>query len=326
MANFLQDDKFITVSFETANNNMNSACAVAIAVIENLKIVNTQHHLIKPPNMQFSMRNVKSHKITPEMVENEPEFPTVFAKIAKYFNCEYLVLAYNSDINMKILASCLCTYGLKVSFMPFCDIVNVSKNYRKISYKKLLKLAESLNVLPSKNEHKALSEVITSAEIVIEVVKKLRYMSLIDFIKHNDCPLNNILYIEPDVYNDVPEDFKPYIQKNAKNSNSQTTKSKIIVQEQNKKHIFYNKVFVFTGETQELTKMEAMKRISELGGVIKGSITSETDYLLVGKQDPELVFDDGLSLKEKKAEQLIKEGKNIAVLNESKFLELLTKY
>jgi DNA polymerase-3 subunit epsilon len=66
-----------------------------------------------------------------------------------------------------------------------------------------------------------------------------------------------------------------------------------------------------------------MQKIVNVGGIVKSSVSSKTDYLVVGKQDKALVGDDGLSSKEEKAYELISSGSSIKILNEEQFSLLL---
>ena len=59
---------FIAIDFETATGHRDSACAIGIAVVEDLKVVDTFYSLIQPPGLLFHPGNVRIHGITPKTV------------------------------------------------------------------------------------------------------------------------------------------------------------------------------------------------------------------------------------------------------------------
>ena len=82
---------------------------------------------------------------------------------------------------------------------------------------------------------------------------------------------------------------------------------------------------MLTGELHSLSRRDAMQKIVNVGGIVRSSVSTKTNYLIVGKQDKELVGEDGLSSKQEDALALIKNGKPIKIINESEFLELLSE-
>lgn len=72
----------------------------------------------------------------------------------------------------------------------------------------------------------------------------------------------------------------------------------------------YGMKFVFTGELEKYTRAEAKDAVEQLGGRATGSVSGDTDYLVLGK-------DPGSKLDAAKSEE------NIQILNESEFEELL---
>ncbi|MBR6012370.1 MAG: NAD-dependent DNA ligase LigA [Selenomonadaceae bacterium] len=69
------------------------------------------------------------------------------------------------------------------------------------------------------------------------------------------------------------------------------------------------KIFVLTGTLSKYTRNDAAKKIEELGGIVKNSVSKKTDFLIVGE-------DSGSKLQ--KAEEL-----GIKILNESEFEKLI---
>jgi DNA ligase (NAD+) len=83
-----------------------------------------------------------------------------------------------------------------------------------------------------------------------------------------------------------------------------------IVNEKQSGGILDNKTFVLTGTLETLSRSEAKKRITALGGKVKESVVRETDYVVVG-------LDPGSKLAQ--AQKL-----NVKILNETDFLKLIS--
>ncbi len=74
-------------------------------------------------------------------------------------------------------------------------------------------------------------------------------------------------------------------------------------------HLFYGKVFVLTGALEKYSRAEATALIKERGGKVSGSVSSNTDFVLVG-EDPGSKLDKARELK-------------VKILSEKEFEKLL---
>lgn len=83
-------------------------------------------------------------------------------------------------------------------------------------------------------------------------------------------------------------------------------------------HPFYNKQIVFTGTLSTMTRSEAAKKVRACGGIIQGTVTKETDFVILGKKR------HGISTKQSKAEQLINIGLDIQIIVEDDFIWLVS--
>lgn len=88
-------------------------------------------------------------------------------------------------------------------------------------------------------------------------------------------------------------------------------------------HPLYQKVCVFTGALQRMARREAMQMVVDIGGVCGDNITAKTNFLILGNNDYCKTIKDGKSNKQKKAEKYILEGKDIAILSENVFYDLI---
>ena len=88
-------------------------------------------------------------------------------------------------------------------------------------------------------------------------------------------------------------------------------------------HPLYNKVCVFTGTLERMTRKEAMQIVADLGGICGNSVTKKTNYLILGNNDFCSSIKDGKSSKQKKAEALALDGLDIQIISENVFYELI---
>lgn len=85
----------------------------------------------------------------------------------------------------------------------------------------------------------------------------------------------------------------------------------------------FGKQIVFTGSLS-IPREEAMQLAVDAGAILKSSVSSKTNYLVVGQQDITIVGMEGKSSKEEKAEMLNLSGKaSINVICEKEFLDLV---
>lgn len=85
------------------------------------------------------------------------------------------------------------------------------------------------------------------------------------------------------------------------------------------------KIFVFTGILKTMSRREAMLRVASLGGINEDKLTTKAHYLIVGEKEADIVDNENLSGKEKKALRYMAEGYPIQILAEREFCELIQR-
>lgn len=83
------------------------------------------------------------------------------------------------------------------------------------------------------------------------------------------------------------------------------------------------KSFLFTGALESMTRKEAQKKVTELGGATPSGVTRDLDFLVIGDADLEKFKDGWRTSKLKKAEKYQEDGSSIEIIGESQFLELI---
>lgn len=309
---------FITIDFETANANYNSACQIGIAEVENGIIVREYSSLIKPPS-DFHHKNIEITGIRPEDVKDSPQFVDIWNDIQSFFQNNHFVVAHNAYFDMCVLRASLedCKI-IPPNFNYLCSI-NICSTLGDLrdERKTLSNLAELCGY--SFKHHDALEDAKACAYIVNKFLEKNKIKSLEEAcIKYNSLKINPFLSLA------APSGPAFFSKENHKKFNYvKPSEIKPTVKNFDKKHPFYNKIFVFTGELEYYSRAEAYQEIVDRGGIVRGSVSGNTNFLIVGKQDKKIVGSSGISTKEKKAQELKEKGVNIYIFREKQFKDLL---
>lgn len=163
---------FISIDFETANNNMNSACSVGIVAVKNQEIVKTDYFLIKPPTDEFSSKNISIHGLTYNMVKDSENFSKIWEQLKFYFENTYFVIAHNAQFDMSVLRCCLDEYALYIQDFPYIDNINIAHECSSYELQgNSLQAAADFYCVNIKNHHNALNDAEAVANIIIQILK-----------------------------------------------------------------------------------------------------------------------------------------------------------
>ena len=111
---------FTAIDFETATGSRDSACAVGIVTVENGKIVDEYHTLIKPPYNDYSWRNIEVHGITSKDTEKEKTFDKLYPKIKELLQNKTIV-AHNESFDRSVLKQTMESFKLDYSELNIAD-------------------------------------------------------------------------------------------------------------------------------------------------------------------------------------------------------------
>lgn len=305
---------FVTIDFETANNNNNSACALGLCMVKGIEIVDKQYYLIKPPTEHFRHEQTEIHGLTYEDVQNQPSFDCVWNNIQNLFNGEAIIIAHNAQFDMSVLYETLKYYNIILPEFSYIDSISIARYVFTAESNSLENCAKASGV-SIENHHNALSDAYTVASIVIECVKGKANKSLIGLL--NRCPK---LHRKVHSFSELKPSSKF---RYGKFDNLKISEFVASTTEFNTNHPLYGKNCVVTGQFSSLSRKEAMQKLVDIGANIKSAVSSKTDYLFVGTQDKSLVGEDGMSTKEEKAYKLKEQGQDIEILKEEEFITLL---
>lgn len=303
---------FVTVDFETANNDMNSACSIGIACVKNLEIVAEEYFLIKPPVNYFDKKNIEVHHITYADVRNADTFDVLWPKISHYFDKKCYIIAHNASFDMSVLNECLETYNIPKPDFDYVDSIGFSSKVCSGCDRSLVARCAYFGI-DIEDHHNALSDAIMCAQIIIQSVNASKYSNFLTYLKRYSS-------IRIYSFSDIRPRKKMRKEKFHSVNISEIRPNTTLI---NPFNPFFEKNCVFTGELQTYERADAMQRIVDLGGIIKSNVSRKTDFLIVGTQDLNLVAPDGLSTKERRAHELNASGCNIHIVYEKEFLNLL---
>lgn len=305
---------FIAIDFETANEHMNSACSLGIACVNNFEIIDQKYYLIQPPSNSYNPYNSELHGIFPDDTKDSPTFDVIWNEIETLFH-DCIVVAHNARFDMTVLKSCLDTYSIALPDFQYIDSIAISnraiadKNYSK-------SLVDRANYfkIPIESHHNALNDAIVCAQITIASVRTTNRKSLKTYCSSYRSRTTH-MFSELKPIKELPSMSHKF--HNIKIS--ELTPSTPVTDISNP---LYGKNVVITGDLSSLTRTSAMQKIIDVGGIVKSSVSSKTDYLIIGAQSSSVVCANSLSAKERKANELIEKGFKITILSEKEFLDL----
>jgi DNA polymerase-3 subunit epsilon len=278
-----------------------------LTFVENNQIVATKSWLIKPKNNQFDYFNILVHGIRPEHVADKPEFNELWSEIKPLIENKFII-AHNASFDFSVLRMTLETYNLPFPSLNYsCSYIFSKKVWEGLpSY--VLKTLCKINGI-SINHHRAAADSRATAEISLKAFKKAQITCVEDFSEKLKTTVGKIF----------EGGYTPCVTKRSYKANDLS----LIVDNPTKhkpESIFYGKTVVFTGALSSMVRAQAQQTIADIGGMIGGNVTKDTDYLIVGYQDYRIVGDDGMSNKQEKAIKLIEKGAFLEILSEDDFI------
>lgn len=257
--------------------------------------------LIQPPPYYFNFDNAPVYVpdfiteltgITNEMLINAPCFKSIGQKIYDFLDGEILV-GHNVTFDIRFLK-----LNFRIDFyLPFYnDYVDTLRLSRRIlpdlPHHTLTTMADHFNI--EAPPHRAFSDCLTTQNLL---------QKLAEMVKVNNINLAEI------------ERKKPCDLRTLKNDNSKEIPP----------NFFFGKTCVFTGKLEKFKKEEAAQIVVNMGGKCDNNVNKSTNILVVGGLDSVLIK-EGKSNKLIKAEKMREKGKNVHILSEDTFYELIADF
>lgn len=300
---------FVTIDFETATSDRDSPCEIGLTFVKDFQITETKSWLIKPNSYPFfDPFNILIHGIKPNDVVDKPEFHELWTDIKPLIENNFLI-AHNAGFDFSVLRRTLEFYELPFPTLNYaCSYIFSKKVWEGLPGYDLKTLCKVKKI--KLNHHRAADDSRATAELALKAFEVSGVTSLEDFPTKLRTSIGH-LYEGGYKPSQTKRDYRP---RDGSNIIGDPSKH-------NSESIFYGRTVVFTGTLSSMIRTEAQQLIANIGGIISGTVTKDTDFLIVGQQDFRVVGDDGMSNKQEKAMKLIVKGSDIEIVSEDDFLK-----
>lgn len=229
--------------------------------------------------------------ITNEMLVDAPETQSILPDFLDFVGQD-IIIGHNVNFDINFIYDWALFIGKSAFSNNFVDTMRISRRiYKDMDNHKLQTLVSYLGVGQSV-EHRALSDCVSTNLCFSKMkhyVQENNISLVADWEKFNQ--LSKIIKAETDVFNeDSP---------------------------------IFGMVFAFTGKLERMTRKEAMQAVVNSGGHCCDGVIAETNYLVLGNNDYCKAIKGGKSSKQKKAEKMRLSGKNILIISEDTFYDML---
>ncbi len=157
-------NKFAALDFETADYGRDSACAVAVVVVEEGRIVSQMYSLIRPPRRQFVFSYL--HGITWNDVAQKPHFGELWPELSEMLQGVEFVAAHNASFDRGVLTACCTGHGVTPLDLPYLCTMKLSRRHWNVRPTKLSDVCRHFSI--PLNHHEALSDALACAHIVLK--------------------------------------------------------------------------------------------------------------------------------------------------------------
>lgn len=268
---------------------------LAAIQVQNNEVTDTFHSLVKYKyNNEIPAYITEKTGITEEMILADGKLDTEILPQFTQFIGDNLILGYNVNFDINFLYDAILTTMNQKFNNDFVDVLRIA---RKFYPKSRNRLEDCLNRIQI--DHEQVHRGLQDCEDTLSVYK---------YFKQN---------VTPEVF--TPE------------TSTRTKKYRVfdlttlspVTEDIDVDNPFYQRKVCFTGKLDSFVRTTAAQAITNLGGKPQNNVTKETEYLVLGDTAYSLHGKGEVTGKLKKAKSLIEQGKDLKIINETVFLDML---
>ncbi|EEG29890.1 BRCA1 C-terminal domain protein [[Clostridium] methylpentosum DSM 5476] len=238
--------------------------------------------------------------ISNEMLASAPELSDVFPRYLDFIG-DSIVVGHNVHFDVNFIYDTCIKESLKLFTNDLVDLLWLSRKLLPdLTSHKLCRVSSHFNICVE-GMHRSLFDCKTTFECFekCRILAKERYGQVDNLsqvfrpIKRTPCPKLKACDILPEC-----DEF-------------------------DEAHPLFNKVCVFTGALEKMTRSEAMQAVVNFGGTCKDNLTKKTNFLILGNNSYCSTLKDGKSTKQKKAESYKLTGADIEIISENVFYDMI---
>lgn len=293
-------NEYVVIDIETTglDSNFDKIIELSALKVKNDEIIDKYSTLINPKE-EIDEFITQLTGINNEMVKNAPYLENELPRFRKFIGNSILV-GHNVNFDINFIYDYSERLGIESFSNDFVDTMRLSRRLlQDMKHHRLRDLAEKYCII-NENEHRALSD----CETTLKIYNKLKEEAISQ-------------------YNSL-DGFINYCQQN-----SSGFKSKYIIANQeynDPDNLLFGKNVAITGKLERMERKDAMQIIADIGGLCNDNVTQETNYLILGNNDYNSILKGAKSSKLIKAEKMKRDGKDIDILSENVFYDLISDY
>lgn len=312
---------FVSLDFETANNNRASACEVGLYRIIDGEPAGQYSSLILPPesSRRFDPRNVSIHGIREEDVLDAPQWADIWPEV-KDFIGDLPLVAHNASFDLSVFRATLREFGFAWPEIDYWCTLVLSRSALNLPTYTLGAVSQALGVQHEGN-HRAMSDAQSAANVLIRLLQQSGCSNLEDATKVLKVTNGRLFEDSWLTCRSLTSSSKAEgVQRYAERLNLLGVDG----QAPDPSGDFYGKAVAITGTLSSMKREEAQQLLTQAGAIVKDGVSSKLDYLISGLQDLQrLVKGEVQSTKYRKVEEYRSKGSAIEIIDEEQFLQML---
>lgn len=306
---------FVAIDLETATIERTSICQIGITEVIGGVPQQPKSWLVRPEGNRYDQMNIDIHGITPKDTRKSPPFSKVWKEVQPFLQNK-IVVAHFTGFDMYALRDAFDKYGIEYPTFDYFCTLRIARYIIKGCYSYSLDVVCDFLGIDFGEHHKADNDSLGCALLLLKCFE-LDNSTFDDLEKKYNFHRGKF----------APGVFEAHLAlPNRGNSIDYDTFIKSIQADPtkvDKNSYFFGKSICFTGTCKYGVRKQLLQRIADIGGIPTDSVTKKTDILVVGQQDYKRVGESGMSRKQQKALELLKEGLDIEILSEVEFINRL---